>query len=248
MAAALREPAALRKGVVQTRFNELTHLVRETVQVALGIVAVMSCDTPAGETALEKLADLTPVIVADNGHIAVGISSNSFILVSSHDNEWRPVTAPAARFRSVCYGAGKFVAVGNAGSVATSANGIDWTRVPSPTPCSLHAIAFGNKKFIAVGNEGAIVRSSDGVHWKSTDVTETRLRGIAFGAGTFVAVGHEGLVLSSRDGWNWTGRQLRPRARLARVEYRDRVFIAYTESGALSSSRDGADWELAAAP
>ncbi|HEY6225969.1 MAG TPA: hypothetical protein VI282_02495 [Verrucomicrobiae bacterium] len=232
---------------MQTRFNEFTHLIRETFQVALGIVAVTSCDTSAGETALEKLDDLAPAIIADNGHVAVGINSNGVILISLRNNEWRPVVASAARFHSVCYGAGKFVAVGHAGAVSISSNGIEWTHVPSPTRRSLHAIAYGNKKFVAVGNEGAILRSSDGIRWKSADVTETRLRGIAFGNGAFVAVGYEGLVLSSRDGWNWTGCQLRPRHRLVRVEYRDRAFIAYSEQGAHSSSRDGADWELATA-
>jgi hypothetical protein len=222
-----------------TRFNEFTSLVRGAVHVAIGIAAVSIYDSPAGETTFEKLNDLAPMVTARNGSIAVGINSNGFILVSSREGEWRPAAAPQTRFRGVAYGGNKFVAVGDCGAVAVSADGIEWTKIHSPTAHSLYSVVFGHGKFVAVGNEGAILRSSDGIRWSSANVTDTRLRGIVFGNGEFVAVGHEGLILSSRDGWNWFGHKARTTERLESVAFGNGRFVAVGWKGTVvSGGRD----------
>jgi len=224
------------KGVMHTRSNQFTHQIRQTVQVAFGIAAVTLCNTPAGETAFEKLNQIAPLVVARNGHLAVGISSNGFILLAAQGEPWRRVVAPSAHFHSVCFGGGKFVAVGRAGAIAISTNGTDWTKISPGPRSSLHSIAYGKHKFVAVGDEGAILRSSDGIRWKSADVTELRLRGIAFGNGAFVAVGYEGLVLTSTDGWNWMAQNVHSKDRLQSIAFGNGRFVAVGWNGVIALS------------
>ncbi|MDR2951714.1 MAG: cell wall-binding protein, partial [Treponema sp.] len=59
---------------------------------------------------------------------------------------------------------GKFVAVGDSGKIAYSADGIDWSIVQDSTfgtsMNNINAIAYGNGKFIAGGTSGKMAYSS----------------------------------------------------------------------------------------
>jgi len=113
-------------------------------------------------------------------------------------------------FRSLAHGAGRFVAVGNEVSGA-STNGRDWTA--SLNPSSANAVAYGNGRFVAVGGTvvnspetNRISHSTDGLNWQpSTPVSINRtLHSVVFGSGTFVASGAQGVIVKSTDGITWT--------------------------------------------
>ena len=59
----------------------------------------------------------------------------------------------------VAYGNGRFVAVGNGGTILTSPDGVNWTRRTSGTRSWLGGVTYGNGTFVAVGEEGIILTS-----------------------------------------------------------------------------------------
>jgi hypothetical protein len=111
-----------------------------------------------------------------------------------------------------------FVAVGAAGAIVTSTDGVSWQDQTSPTPLSLYGIAFGNDQFVAVGgNEvagaGVILSGApSGLAWtlepESNNLSES-LTGITYANGQFVAVGNN-QVLTSADGNNWSALPTEP--------------------------------------
>jgi len=59
----------------------------------------------------------------------------------------------------VTYGNGMFVAVGNAGKLLTSPDGVTWTARDSGTGQPLFGVAYGHGTFVAVGYNGTIIQS-----------------------------------------------------------------------------------------
>lgn len=105
----------------------------------------------------------------------------------------------------VAYGNGKFVSVGNSGTVAIYKD--DAVSVSTICDCHLNAITYANGKFVAVGYSATILYSTDGITWSKADTSFINsghtLYGITYGNGKFVAVGY-GIILTSQNGLVWT--------------------------------------------
>ena len=102
-------------------------------------------------------------------------------------------------------GNGLFVAVGEAGTILTSPDGVTWTRQNSNTLFNLYGVSYANNQFIAVGDSVVLSGSSDGVTWSVEDVSGTLslpLNGVCYANGQFVAVGNN-QIMTSADGSNW---------------------------------------------
>jgi hypothetical protein len=118
-----------------------------------------------------------------------------------------PVNGPDPNFRNsgttndllgIAYGNSTFVAIGTAGTIITSTDGITWTGRTSSTTNTLNAIAFGGGVFATTGAGGIILTSPDGITWTSrASGTTNLLRGIAFANDRFIAVGVNGTVAMS---------------------------------------------------
>jgi hypothetical protein len=114
--------------------------------------------------------------------------------------------------RTVIYGGGLYVAVGNAG-IVTSPDGTNWTRYPVPPRGGwLGGIAYGNGLFVGGGVCGVTVVSRDGKTW-TAGPTLTRqtaggncvhIRSVAFGDGTFLASDDARVVHVTKDGLAWS--------------------------------------------
>jgi len=103
------------------------------------------------------------------------------------------------------FGGGRFVAVGDSGTVLMSSDGTIWSAANPVTQKSLLSVAYGPGRFVAVGQSGTIVSSSDGVTWLAENsVTTNRLAAVAWTDLGFVAVGDQGTILTSGDAANWT--------------------------------------------
>jgi hypothetical protein len=104
----------------------------------------------------------------------------------------------------VAFGSGRFVTVGNLGTVFTSGDGITWTNVDSGFSNILYGVAYGAGKFTAVGfpstttGFSTVLTSPDGLAWteRSPGSVQT-LWGVAHGNGSFVAVGEQGTIVQS---------------------------------------------------
>jgi hypothetical protein len=147
-------------------------------------------------------------------------------------------------WRIAC-GNGVFVAVGDAGAMASSTNGVDWTAFNSRlTTNTINDICWGNGMFAAATDGGEILTSPDGSQWALQQPgAVSSLSGIAFGGGAFVAVGSSGsapMALSSTDGSTWTSStpgQVTPTC----VTYANGSFLA-VGNGAMVASPDGLNW------
>ena len=166
----------------------------------------------------------------DNGKfVAVGMGLHS-ICYSTDGKRWQNITGISESFhgRSICYGGGKFVTVGeypsNTNNVWFSPDGITWgfSAISITIP---KAVCYGGGKFVAVGaGTNTISYSSDGESWttisgpfspppfESVTDTDTGIvttypastNSVCYGNGIFVAVGTRENVAYSSDGAVWT--------------------------------------------
>ena len=90
-----------------------------------------------------------------------------------------------------------FVAMGAAGTVVTSSDGLTWV-VQSPISANaVNAVAFGGQ-FVAVGNAGSIHTSLDGITWTAqVSGTANNLHALVRTSSGYTAVGAAGTVLTS---------------------------------------------------
>jgi len=133
--------------------------------------------------------------------------------------------------RSVAYGHGVYVAVGDQsyagepsqGAIFNSTNGYNWRRVfrlpyssTNATERVIHAVAFADDIFMAVADRGTLLTSTNGSDWaelqpltdpgNTNDVWMARdLHGICHGpAGWIIPSSFAGATLRSTDGATWT--------------------------------------------
>jgi hypothetical protein len=120
--------------------------------------------------------------------------------------DWVMLRLPGIRqLYAIAYGADRFVAVGEGGTILTSNDGVTWSASISGTTAPLNGVAYGGQAFAAVGETGTILTSNDGVTWSaSSSGTTARLNGVAYGGEAFAAVGENGTILKSLDGVQWT--------------------------------------------
>ena len=98
----------------------------------------------------------------------------------------------------LAYANGKFVAIGNAGRILFSTNGLDWVSVRNSDGHRWNRVRYLNGTWAAVGNAGWVAFSADGRLWNSrTAGTESDLLDIAQQNGSLVAVGSHAMVLVS---------------------------------------------------
>ncbi len=168
---------------------------------------------------------------------------------------WDRINAPGLTedLTAVCFGLGKFVAVGAYVS-ASSADGKVWSQSKSGNSTFYGlAITASASRFVAVGRSysfsqqaffSGIYSSIDGVTWTNASPSRNEtLRGVAYGNGRFVAVGEEGIIWSSADGLSWSVLQLVSEKDLREVQFNGSSFLAVGDSGTALLSADGVNWQ-----
>lgn len=155
------------------------------------------------------VASNEPVFVAVGANDGTGASSHH-VMVSQNGTTWSGRSLSNVAFRAVCAGsvggATLFVAVGDAGVVYTSANGISWTAsTGSIADANWKSVAHGGGVFVAVGDAGAVMSSPDGVVWTTRTATSPprNWSDVAFGGDRFVVVATSGT--GSRSMWSSAG-------------------------------------------
>src|SRR5207253_2652748 len=99
-------------------------------------------------------------------------------------------------------GNGRFVTVGNVGTIFTSDDGTNWTSVNSGFQNILNGVTYGNGTFVAVGSPltefSIILTSGDGYAWSERSPGSVQaLRGAVYGNGSFLVVGDQSTILQS---------------------------------------------------
>ena len=141
-------------------------------------------------------------------------------------------------FRSLAYGNGTAVAVGDTGKIASSQDMITWKLQDSGTSNKLEKVIYDNGTFVAVGQE--MITSSDGITWIKRKIAYCY--DVTYGNGTFVAVGNTGVIYTSSDnGANWDNQTSGVNGNLYTVTFDNGTFIAAGD--AISTSKDnGSNW------
>jgi hypothetical protein len=164
---------------------------------------------------------------------------------------WRNPLPTGNALRSVTFGNGSFVAVGDSGTIVSSSDGIKWTLRHCElegTDYRLAGITYG-KGFVAVGSSisdgsQAVVTSTDGMSWARAPLGTNNfdMNGIAFGNGQFVAIGNADVIGTSPDGVHWTQHQSGLGLYgLSSIVYGGGQFVAVGDTAILTSP-DGVNW------
>ena len=186
-----------------------------------------------------------------NSYVLAGYGGE--LLRSMDLSSWTPVSGdPRARFASVDYLNGVYVAVGNGGGVFRSADAGHWAAATTFLPDIISAVTHDSSRFLAA-SFNTIFTSADGNTWSATPLNLVGLGGIgsiAYGGGRYVAVGGPGLILTSSDAVNWgvvpsnLPASFQGVPGLSSVTYGGGKFVAVGYHGAIVSSIDGQAWTV----
>lgn len=165
-----------------------------------------------------------------------------------------PITVSSSVYRDIAWNGSIFVAVGSAGVIITSPDGVTWTPRTSGTAYNLVGVcwASGIGLFVACGSDSGglnteIRTSPDGITWtqRYTAATPPTLSGVCSNsAGTVViAYGSAGAMFSSTNGTSWTSRTSQFSSdNILQASWNGSLFVAVGGSGKVSTSPDGITW------
>ena len=145
------------------------------------------------------------MVTVSDGTTTVNSISAALRLATEDVWTWRNPTTTGNDLWAVAYGAGRYAAVGRAGTVLTSTDGSAWTPVTQLMPTLFTNVVFADSKFVAVGSNGSLVISSDLESGSVRNVGEAvTLYGVARNATTWVVTGSNGAIYTSADAMTWT--------------------------------------------
>lgn len=149
---------------------------------------------------------LTGVILALLGAVVPGAWSGAPDPLSQWHVHFAPNHPTRENLEGVAYGAGRWVVVGQDGTILSSPDGAQWQTETSPVaPSGLKDLCFANGIFVAAGARAdALVTSTDGRHWVRGDIGVSGVEEIIHDGSRFVALAAGGYLRVSTDGVHWT--------------------------------------------
>lgn len=159
------------------------------------------------------------IVYVNDKFIILPSSKNTTIGIRySYDGfTWHSSTLPTyAKWNSIAYGNGKFIAVATGTIAACSEDGITWELLNLPASSAWNSIAYGNGKFVIVNtNNIGKICVGDGTNWRTSTIPVSQnILSIIYGNGKFVVMGSgiekstgnnvQQIVSFSEDGINWT--------------------------------------------
>jgi PKD repeat protein len=162
-------------------------------------------------------------------------------------DEWRLVNPlPSERhLNDVAFGEGRYVAVGDGGTMLSASSHVVWESEASPTPNDLRSVVATGSGFLAVGEQGTVVRSTPDGGWSLVAAPTARdLVDIAWdGGSTLVAVGGAGTIVRSGDGGqSWSVSPSGVEGDIRAVAWTGDGFLAAGQGGTAVVSADGSVW------
>ena len=141
----------------------------------------------------------------------IGIFHGYF--ASSNDGiNWSeiPSMVPAQTFTDVVWGDGKFIAVGNKGTIVKSKNGKTWSAINSNFDAGILSIEWNGDRYVAGAVSGNILTSKYGDKWTAIQLPNLKEPGstwiekIKWVNDRFIAITNFGEVYSSKNGLQWS--------------------------------------------
>ena len=189
----------------------------------------------------------------------VAVGEEGLRMVSADGIAWKHLATgkEGEVYRAVCFGGGRFVALGTYGGdnlFSVSKDGQSWqTARRTSRAGAVRGLGYSGKQFLAVGGDAGFgsyaqpcgTLSSDGATWGEFFAFPGKsiLRRVAFGNGTFVGVGDSGRRAVSTDGRKWTDAAgVKAIDTLVDVAFGKDVFVGVGLHGLRMSSPDGLKW------
>ncbi len=189
----------------------------------------------------DSSSTLYAITWGDNQFVAVGGSTvNSVVYTSPDGDVWTPRNSNEPFvLRDIAWNNGRFIAVGDGGTITTSPKGIAWTRNSSGTTVNLKTIAIGTETIVVTGTTTSplrttVLRNVDGT-WQggADDVTldDVEINDLSFGGTQFAGVGPSGTIVVSEDGLAWTAISTGTNSLFKAVTWDESKFIAAGTAG-----------------
>jgi len=157
----------------------------------------------------------TPInSLSSNGTVAVAVGNTGKVSYSSDTagSTWTIATSGTTQnLNQVAYGAGRFVAVGAAGTMIESSNGTSWSSISGPFGTSaINTVVYHPRMalFAAAGAGGLLATSSNGTSWTLRTTGVSNIYTIAVGLASLL-IGYQRFSTDqafkiSYDGITWT--------------------------------------------
>ena len=149
--------------------------------------------------------DFLGLAAGRNARILAGRRGGLFLSASGGPFEYAE-SGVFTDLNDVIIGAEGATAVGDAGVIRTSSDGLIWRESPSGTNATLRAVVRGGNGWVAAGHD-VILFSTDRLSWMAGVLPAgTIVRDLAWDFGRYVAVGEKAgspVVLHSTDGLGW---------------------------------------------
>lgn len=191
-------------------------------------------------TGSEKYFSFRDVIWTGAQYVTAGRS----MYTSANSITWAGHTARVVNenVNDVATLGGSFVAVTDAGGIATSSNGTDWAAQTSGTASHLNSVHLSAGLSVVVGDAGTILTSANNVDWISRDSTVTaQLNAAVYNNSVYVVVGNTGTILTSADGVSWSATTSGTN-HLTDVIWTGTQFVIVGSSGTVLTSADAITW------
>lgn len=116
-----------------------------------------------------------------------------------------PNSPTSENYEGVAFGNGRWVVVGDEGTILSSPDGVDWNLENNPAaPSRLDDVAFGNGVFVAIGRGPKMVLTSpDGQTWTKREPALSGCMEVIFDGTRFTALLSGGFIAVSTNGADW---------------------------------------------
>lgn len=202
---------------------------------------------------VEYFADIPPGVEDLAGNSMDSAYSWAFTTGFSPLGEtWTEQTSPTtAQLNRVVRGSQYFLAVGSAGTILTSPDGLNWTSSTfDPAADQLWSAFPVGERFIVCGSPGTILASSEMDLWTQDTLADSitnlfdiwiALDGI-YMVGTGGASGTDGILVKYSSPANWTSVNLGPHLTPRSITQFGNDLIIVGDSGLVMTSSDGTVW------
>lgn len=118
--------------------------------------------------------------IINSGDLLVVAGENSEIYYGINGSNWTPAVISGSAITDTLnngvYANGRFVIVGNNGTLLSSTDGITWVQLTNSdiTEVNLNNVSYDGTYFYAVGQKATILRSMDGVTWSDVSYITTK--------------------------------------------------------------------------
>ena len=185
------------------------------------------------------------VVDSDNVHLSTSVGGALIDFVSSQSKTIHKVERfVRTKINSVAYGDGKWVVVGDNGSLSSSTNTNDWTAIDAKfDSTNIFDIHYANSVWFAVGASGKARTSSNLISWSSRNVKiKSDLNTVHYSTPAWIVAGVGGKASRSTNLTSWKVTDVKFGDNTVNQIRWQNKWLAVGQKLKLSTSIDGITW------